>query len=132
MATIGLIGAGHIGSQIARLAVASGYNVVISNSRGGGMADTTRHTRLRAAPRGGGTAARPGGGQALRGSLTAGGPCEHRLRRGHDVPARVRSRGGGASGRGMAELGREWEVAPPLFGPAGGAPRGARNRCGSR
>ena len=36
MATIGLIGAGHIGSQIARLAVASGYNVVISNSRGPG------------------------------------------------------------------------------------------------
>jgi len=34
MATIGLIGAGHIGSQIARLAVAHGYNVVISNSRG--------------------------------------------------------------------------------------------------
>jgi len=34
MATIGLIGAGHIGSQIARLAVASGHNVVISNSRG--------------------------------------------------------------------------------------------------
>jgi predicted dinucleotide-binding enzyme len=34
MKTIGLIGAGHIGSQIARLAVASGYNVVISNSRG--------------------------------------------------------------------------------------------------
>src|SRR4029077_20863947 len=34
MATIGLIGAGHIGSQIARLAVASGYDVVISNSRG--------------------------------------------------------------------------------------------------
>src|SRR5258706_16470959 len=36
MATIGLIGAGHIGSQIARLAVANGYNVVISNSRGPG------------------------------------------------------------------------------------------------
>ncbi len=36
MATIGLIGAGHIGSQIARLAIASGYNVVISNSRGPG------------------------------------------------------------------------------------------------
>jgi predicted dinucleotide-binding enzyme len=35
-ATIGLIGAGHIGSQIARLAIASGYNVVISNSRGPG------------------------------------------------------------------------------------------------
>jgi 8-hydroxy-5-deazaflavin:NADPH oxidoreductase len=34
MTTIGLIGAGHIGSQIARLAVANGYNVVISNSRG--------------------------------------------------------------------------------------------------
>lgn len=34
MATIGLIGAGHIGSQIARLAVAHGYNVVIGNSRG--------------------------------------------------------------------------------------------------
>jgi predicted dinucleotide-binding enzyme len=34
MARIGLIGAGRIGSQIARLAVASGYDVVISNSRG--------------------------------------------------------------------------------------------------
>jgi predicted dinucleotide-binding enzyme len=34
MTTIGLIGAGHIGSQIARLAVANGYKVVISNSRG--------------------------------------------------------------------------------------------------
>jgi predicted dinucleotide-binding enzyme len=32
--TIGLIGAGQIGSQIARLAVANNYNVVISNSRG--------------------------------------------------------------------------------------------------
>jgi predicted dinucleotide-binding enzyme len=31
---IGLIGAGHIGSQVARLAVANGYNVVLSNSRG--------------------------------------------------------------------------------------------------
>jgi 3-hydroxyacyl-CoA dehydrogenase len=29
MATIGLIGAGHIGSQIARLAVANGYDVVV-------------------------------------------------------------------------------------------------------
>jgi len=34
MTTIGLIGAGHIGSQIARLAVKNGYDVVISNSRG--------------------------------------------------------------------------------------------------
>ena len=34
MMTIGLIGAGHIGSQIGRLAVAHGYHVVISNSRG--------------------------------------------------------------------------------------------------
>ena len=32
--TIGLIGAGHIGSQIARLAVRNNYDVVISNSRG--------------------------------------------------------------------------------------------------
>jgi 8-hydroxy-5-deazaflavin:NADPH oxidoreductase len=34
MTTIGLIGAGHIGSQIARLAIRSGYEVAISNSRG--------------------------------------------------------------------------------------------------
>jgi predicted dinucleotide-binding enzyme len=34
MPTIGLIGAGHIGSQLARLAVSNGYDVVISNSRG--------------------------------------------------------------------------------------------------
>jgi predicted dinucleotide-binding enzyme len=34
MRTIGLIGAGRIGSQVARLAVANGYEVVISNSRG--------------------------------------------------------------------------------------------------
>jgi 8-hydroxy-5-deazaflavin:NADPH oxidoreductase len=34
MATIGLIGAGHIGSQVARLAVANGHSVVIANSRG--------------------------------------------------------------------------------------------------
>jgi predicted dinucleotide-binding enzyme len=34
MSTIGLIGAGHIGSQVARLAVKHGHDVVISNSRG--------------------------------------------------------------------------------------------------
>jgi predicted dinucleotide-binding enzyme len=34
MQTIGLIGAGHIGSQLARLAVANGDHVVLSNSRG--------------------------------------------------------------------------------------------------
>src|SRR5439155_5905612 len=34
MATIGFIGAGHIGSQVARLAVSHGYDVVVSNSRG--------------------------------------------------------------------------------------------------
>jgi predicted dinucleotide-binding enzyme len=34
MTTIGFIGAGHIGSQVARLAVAHGDDVVISNSRG--------------------------------------------------------------------------------------------------
>jgi predicted dinucleotide-binding enzyme len=34
MTTIGLIGAGHIGRQIARLAISCGYAVVISNSRG--------------------------------------------------------------------------------------------------
>jgi predicted dinucleotide-binding enzyme len=32
--TIGLIGAGHIGSQLARLAISRGYDAVISNSRG--------------------------------------------------------------------------------------------------
>lgn len=34
MTTIGLIGAGKIGSQVARLAIRHGYQVVISNSRG--------------------------------------------------------------------------------------------------
>jgi len=34
MTTIGLIGAGHIGSTVARLAVAAGHDVVLSNSRG--------------------------------------------------------------------------------------------------
>lgn len=34
MATIGFIGAGNIGGTVARLAVAAGYDVVVSNSRG--------------------------------------------------------------------------------------------------
>lgn len=34
MTTIGLIGSGNIGSTVARLAVAAGYDVVVSNSRG--------------------------------------------------------------------------------------------------
>jgi hypothetical protein len=34
MTTIGMIGAGNIGSQLARLAVSHGYDVVVSNSRG--------------------------------------------------------------------------------------------------
>jgi predicted dinucleotide-binding enzyme len=34
MTTIGIIGAGHIGSQLARLAVRHGHQVVIANSRG--------------------------------------------------------------------------------------------------
>jgi predicted dinucleotide-binding enzyme len=34
MKTLGLIGAGHIGSQLARLALAHGYQVIVSNSRG--------------------------------------------------------------------------------------------------
>jgi predicted dinucleotide-binding enzyme len=34
MTTIGLIGAGHIGGQLARLAVKNGHDVVLSNSRG--------------------------------------------------------------------------------------------------
>jgi len=34
MTTIGFIGSGRIGSQLARLAVANGYQVVLSNSRG--------------------------------------------------------------------------------------------------
>jgi predicted dinucleotide-binding enzyme len=34
MPTLGLIGAGRIGSQVARLGVKNGYDIVISNSRG--------------------------------------------------------------------------------------------------
>jgi 8-hydroxy-5-deazaflavin:NADPH oxidoreductase len=34
MATVGLIGSGHIGSTVARLAIDAGHDVVLSNSRG--------------------------------------------------------------------------------------------------
>jgi 8-hydroxy-5-deazaflavin:NADPH oxidoreductase len=34
MATVGLIGSGRIGSTVARLAIAAGYDAVLSNSRG--------------------------------------------------------------------------------------------------
>jgi predicted dinucleotide-binding enzyme len=34
MTTIGFVGSGHIGGTVARLAVAAGYDVVVSNSRG--------------------------------------------------------------------------------------------------
>ncbi|MCU1514475.1 MAG: oxidoreductase [Microbacteriaceae bacterium] len=34
MTTIGFIGAGHIGSQVARKSIEAGYDVVLSNSRG--------------------------------------------------------------------------------------------------
>jgi len=34
MKTLGLVGAGHIGGQLARLALGHGYEVVLSNSRG--------------------------------------------------------------------------------------------------
>jgi 8-hydroxy-5-deazaflavin:NADPH oxidoreductase len=34
MTTVGLIGSGHIGSTVAKLAIAAGHNVLLSNSRG--------------------------------------------------------------------------------------------------
>ncbi|MER5916890.1 NAD(P)-binding domain-containing protein [Streptomyces sp. NPDC001982] len=34
MTVIGIIGAGEVGSQVARAAIANGYDVVIANSRG--------------------------------------------------------------------------------------------------
>ncbi|MBX0300796.1 NAD(P)-binding domain-containing protein [Cryobacterium sp. 1639] len=40
MTTLGIIGAGQIGSQLARLGVANGYDVVLSNSRGPATLDT--------------------------------------------------------------------------------------------
>src|SRR5262245_25842542 len=34
MTTLGVVGSGHIGGTVARLALAAGYDVVVSNSRG--------------------------------------------------------------------------------------------------
>jgi predicted dinucleotide-binding enzyme len=34
MTTVGFIGSGNIGGTVARLAIAAGYDVVLSNSRG--------------------------------------------------------------------------------------------------
>ena len=34
MTTIGIIGSGHVGSNLAKAAVAHGYDVMISNSKG--------------------------------------------------------------------------------------------------
>jgi predicted dinucleotide-binding enzyme len=57
MTTIGIIGAGHIGSALARASLDAGYDVVLANSRGpqtltdlvGGLADrTTSQGRVRA------------------------------------------------------------------------------------
>jgi 8-hydroxy-5-deazaflavin:NADPH oxidoreductase len=43
MTTIGIIGSGHVGSNLAKAAVAHGYDVVISNSTGpGSLADLVR------------------------------------------------------------------------------------------
>ncbi len=55
MTTIGLIGAGHIGSQLARKAVSLGYDVVISNRRGPQVlgdliAELGDHARAAASP----------------------------------------------------------------------------------
>jgi 8-hydroxy-5-deazaflavin:NADPH oxidoreductase len=49
VATIGLIGSGHIGSTVARLAVDAGHDVVLSNSRGPEtLADLVRELGSRA------------------------------------------------------------------------------------
>ena len=51
--TIGLIGSGHIGSQLARLAVQHGYRAVLSNSRGPDTLHGPRRRDRRAARRAG-------------------------------------------------------------------------------
>ncbi len=64
MTTIGIIGAGHIGGQIARKAVELGYDVVISNSRG---PETLADLVAELGPQGPGrNAGRGGGGRRFR------------------------------------------------------------------
>ena len=84
MKTIGLIGAGHIGSQVARLAVRSGYDVVISNSRG---PETLVRSRRRARP------------QSARGN--AGRSRERRRHRRRDGSAEELSLGAGGAAEGQ-------------------------------
>jgi 8-hydroxy-5-deazaflavin:NADPH oxidoreductase len=49
MTTLGIIGSGQIGSTLARLAIAGGHQVVLSNSRGPEtLADTARELRPQA------------------------------------------------------------------------------------
>lgn len=61
MATVGLIGSGNIGSTVARLAVAAGHQVVLSNSRGPEtLADTVAELGPRASAATSGEAAAAG------------------------------------------------------------------------
>jgi predicted dinucleotide-binding enzyme len=50
MTTIGIIGSGHVGSNLAKAAIAHGYDVVLSNSQGpGSLADLVAELGQRAA-----------------------------------------------------------------------------------
>ena len=46
MTTLGIIGAGNIGSQVARAAITHGYDVVIANSRDPRTLDAVSYTHL--------------------------------------------------------------------------------------
>ncbi|WP_405085215.1 NAD(P)-binding domain-containing protein [Microbispora sp. NBC_01389] len=61
MTTVGFIGSGYIGSTIARLAIAAGHQVVLSNSRGPEtLADTAAELGPRASAATSGEAAAAG------------------------------------------------------------------------
>jgi len=66
MTTVGLIGTGRIGGTVARLAVAAGHPVVLSNSRG---PDTLAELASELGP-----LARAGTGQMARLTTRRGGP----------------------------------------------------------